>query len=116
MSYRNYEQLVDAIGAKYKAGDPEAQEDFAILAHDILVATGTFYLDAEAKVSKIIDDASGREPRSVKTDKKADAAAARETVNALAAKYGVGHVFDSDPQKAAADMAQLFMDAISRDQ
>ena len=116
MGFANYDELVKIIGAKYKAGDPEARADFAILCEDILTATSTFEIDVTERVGKIIDDASGREPRPEDADRKAEAARARASVNALADKYGVGHVFDSDPKKVAADMAQVFLDAILRDQ
>lgn len=115
MGFGEYEKLVEIIGAKYKAGDPEVQEDFETLCEDILTATGTFKLDAEEKISAIIDDASGRTPRPEETDRKAETARARESVNALAAKYNIGQVFDPDPHKVAADMIQLYLRAISGD-
>lgn len=116
MDFDNYKNLVKIIGIKYKAGDQEAAEDFAALSNDILIATGTFELDATERVREIIDDASGHDTRPEETDRKAEAEAARESINALAAKYGVGRVFDPDPHSVATDMAKLFLDAILKDQ
>lgn len=116
MDFQNYQNLVNIIGTKYKSGEPEATADFVTLNHDILIATSTFELDATERVRKIINDASSREPCPEEADRKTAAAAARESINGLAAKYGVEPVFDPDPRKVAEDMANLFLNAILRDQ
>ena len=116
MDFENYQNLVSIIGTKYKSGEPEATADFVTLNHDILIATSTFEIDATERVGEIIDDASGRDHRPEEADRKAEIARARESVNALAAKYNVGQVFDPDPHKVAADMAKMFLEAILKDQ